>query len=356
MSEDLHWISDWKLDVKVCVERAGQLVLGKGRLQLLEAIDRCHSISAAAREMGMSYRRAWLLVQSVNEGAGEPFVEKSVGGTQGGGARLTSRGKQAIEVFRELRCRVAANARTLVPRAVETWEVTPVVHVAAAISLQEVLGQLLADYAIEQPDVRVRVVFGASNELAEHLMAGAPGQLFITAHTDQLERLAVLGVLSDEPPLVLAENRLVAVVNPQSGIKVKRAADLLCPAIGRIALADPRSPIGRLSREYLAALGLWEAFLAKAPPADSSRGVLSAVRSGRAAAGLVYSSDAGATAGFRVLFRPRRTEATARYTAALIRGEQDLSRARHLLAFLASPPATTRFKECGFAPIGSTAR
>ena len=65
------WGSDWTVGFRVWVERAGRAILGKGRLELLEAIDRWHSISAAARQIGMSYRRAWLLVQSVNEAAGE---------------------------------------------------------------------------------------------------------------------------------------------------------------------------------------------------------------------------------------------------------------------------------------------
>jgi molybdate transport system regulatory protein len=51
------------------VERAGQAVLGPGRLKLLESINRCHSISAAARQMGMSYRHAWVLVQAINRAA-----------------------------------------------------------------------------------------------------------------------------------------------------------------------------------------------------------------------------------------------------------------------------------------------
>src|SRR5207302_7229912 len=68
------WSSDWSVGIRIWVERAGQAILGKGRLELLEGIDHWRSISAAARQMGMSYRRAWLLVQrdreSVVEGRG----------------------------------------------------------------------------------------------------------------------------------------------------------------------------------------------------------------------------------------------------------------------------------------------
>jgi Bacterial regulatory helix-turn-helix protein, lysR family len=60
------WGHGWSIGLRVWVERGGQAILGQGRLELLEGIDRWHSISAAARHMGMSYRRAWEQVQSIN--------------------------------------------------------------------------------------------------------------------------------------------------------------------------------------------------------------------------------------------------------------------------------------------------
>ena len=74
MTDSQHvFSSDWTVGLRVWVERAGQAILGKGRLELLESIERWQSISEAARQMRMSYRHAWLLVQSVNEAAGEPW-------------------------------------------------------------------------------------------------------------------------------------------------------------------------------------------------------------------------------------------------------------------------------------------
>src|SRR5260221_7504843 len=96
------WNNDWTVGLRIWVERAGRAILGKGRLELLEGIDRFHSISEAARQMGMSYRQAWLLVQSINEAAGEPLITAVTGGSHGGGARLTPQGRAASAVFREL--------------------------------------------------------------------------------------------------------------------------------------------------------------------------------------------------------------------------------------------------------------
>src|SRR5262249_19066246 len=144
------WGDDWTVGVRVWVERAGHAVLGKGRLELLEGIERWRSISAAAREMGMSYRHAWLLVQRINKAAGKPLVEAAVGGSHGGGARLTPRGRSAIAIFRGFQRQMHQTAASSLARLIQD-PATASVHVAAEVSLEEVLGQLLADYALQQP-------------------------------------------------------------------------------------------------------------------------------------------------------------------------------------------------------------
>src|SRR6516162_10034484 len=84
------WADDWSVGMRVWLERRGVAVLGKGRLELLEAIDRHQSISAAARHLGMSYRHAWMLIQATNDAAGRDLVTTAAGGHHGGGATLTS--------------------------------------------------------------------------------------------------------------------------------------------------------------------------------------------------------------------------------------------------------------------------
>ncbi len=94
--------SEWTLQLRVWLERDGRAVLGRGRALLLEAIDRTNSISAAARELGMSYRRAWELVRETNEAAGVPFVAAVAGGHRGGGSRLTAAGREGVREFQAL--------------------------------------------------------------------------------------------------------------------------------------------------------------------------------------------------------------------------------------------------------------
>jgi molybdate transport system regulatory protein len=76
--------------------------LGPGKIRLLEAIDHAGSISQAGRNLGMSYRRAWVLVDEMNNCFRQPVVEAQPGGTRGGGATLTPLGKELIERYRAM--------------------------------------------------------------------------------------------------------------------------------------------------------------------------------------------------------------------------------------------------------------
>lgn len=82
--------------------------VGIGKIRLLEGIERSGSLSQAAREMGMSYRRAWLLIDSMNEEFDAPVVSATVGGSGGGGAKLTPLGNDLVVTYRALEARVAA--------------------------------------------------------------------------------------------------------------------------------------------------------------------------------------------------------------------------------------------------------
>jgi molybdate transport system regulatory protein len=92
------------------------IAIGPGKADLLEAIDRCGSISGAARELGMSYRRAWQLADVMNRSFRERLVEAGTGGARGGGARLTPFGRDVLRRYRAMEAKaadsVAAEMRT----------------------------------------------------------------------------------------------------------------------------------------------------------------------------------------------------------------------------------------------------
>ena len=83
--------------------------IGPGKIQLLESIAECGSISAAGRAMKMSYKRAWDLVDEINRICGKTAVERQTGGRNGGGAALTPFGISLVTRYRKIE-RNAANA------------------------------------------------------------------------------------------------------------------------------------------------------------------------------------------------------------------------------------------------------
>ena len=86
--------------------------IGPGKVALLEAIRVQGSISAAARYLGMSYRRAWLLVEQINKSLSQPAVTAATGGASGGGAALTPVGEQVIELYRAIESRTRSSANS----------------------------------------------------------------------------------------------------------------------------------------------------------------------------------------------------------------------------------------------------
>ena len=97
-----------RLKVSIVFESGARI--GPGKVKLLESIRDTGSISAAAREMGMSYKRAWLLLDSMNQAFTEAVASAAPGGAGGGGAALTPFGAEILERYRRLHDRAAAMA------------------------------------------------------------------------------------------------------------------------------------------------------------------------------------------------------------------------------------------------------
>lgn len=80
----------------------GQVAIGPGKVELLEAVQRTGSITAAAKSLGMSYRRAWLLLDALDACLRTPAVETAQGGAHGGGTRLTEAGLELVRLYRQI--------------------------------------------------------------------------------------------------------------------------------------------------------------------------------------------------------------------------------------------------------------
>ncbi len=95
-------MKELQVENRIWIVKNGKTFLGHGRIQLLEAIHATGSISKASSELGMSYKKAWQLLKSMNLLSNKPLVVKETGGKNGGGTILTKNGINIIETFRNL--------------------------------------------------------------------------------------------------------------------------------------------------------------------------------------------------------------------------------------------------------------
>ena len=91
-----------RLEPRIRILLGSSIAIGPGKAALLEAIAKSGSIAAVGRRMGMSYRRAWVLAKTMNACFREPLIEAAKGGIGGGGARLTSIGREVLALYRTM--------------------------------------------------------------------------------------------------------------------------------------------------------------------------------------------------------------------------------------------------------------
>ena len=91
-----------RIRLRLRIDVDHEAAIGPGKIALLESIMETGSISAAARQLGMSYRRAWLLVEDINARLKTPAVTRAKGGMRGGSSEITDAGQQLIILYRKL--------------------------------------------------------------------------------------------------------------------------------------------------------------------------------------------------------------------------------------------------------------
>ncbi len=100
-----------QLEFKTRLLRDDEIAIGPGKADLLESINEFGSISAAARSLKISYRRAWLMVDTMNRSFKTPLVDTSTGGKRGGGARVTPAGDAVLMQYRAIEDKLRDAAR-----------------------------------------------------------------------------------------------------------------------------------------------------------------------------------------------------------------------------------------------------
>lgn len=93
---------NYSIKSRIWIESNGHVLLGEGRVQLLKAIEQTGSLSKASKILNLSYKKAWHLLDSINQSAKNPVTINTIGGKDGGGTILTNYGKTLIRVFDDI--------------------------------------------------------------------------------------------------------------------------------------------------------------------------------------------------------------------------------------------------------------
>lgn len=224
-------------------------------------------------------------------------------------------------------------------------------RVFAASSLTDALNELGGLYAATGR-ARPRFNYAASSTLARQIDQGAEADLFLSADEAWMDYLAARGRLVGLSRVRLLSNRLVLIAPADRPLRIEMARGLdLRDALGggRLAIADPDTvPAGRYARAALQHLGAWEAVARDAVRAENVRAALRFVELGEAAAGVVYRSDALASARIAIAGEfPDTSHPPISYPMALIRGGR-VQAAGAFAAFLQGAQAGAVFTRLGF--------
>ncbi len=227
------------------------------------------------------------------------------------------------------------------------------VTVFAAASLTDALRDLGAQWQA-RGNPAPRFSFAASSALARQIEQGAPADLFISADEAWANYLQGRNLLVASTRVSPLGNSLVLVAPAHAArpVTLARGTDLaaLLGPNGRIATGDPAHvPVGRYAQAALTWMGQWEALAPRLARADNVRAALLLVERGEAPLGIVYATDAIASAGVRVVGTfPAGSHEAITYPFALTRRAEHNAQARALLAFLTGPEAAPTWQRFGF--------
>ena len=207
--------------------------------------------------------------------------------------------------------------------------------------------------------IPVIVSYAASSALAKQIEQGAPADVFISADLAWMDHLDKLKAIQTGTRVNLLGNKLVLIAPKDSKLgEVKIAKDFDLAKLagdGRIATGEVTSvPVGRYAKEALQNLGAWDAAASKFAMADNVRAALLLVSRGEAALGIVYSTDAKADQGVRVIgIFPDGSHEPVVYPVALTKDAS--ADAKEYLAFLQTKAAAAIFESHGFSVLSKPA-
>jgi molybdate transport system substrate-binding protein len=229
----------------------------------------------------------------------------------------------------------------------------PELTVAAAADLQFAFTEV-AELFEQETGHAVTLVFGSTGQLAQQIENGAPFDLFAAANISFVKQLQQQGLLVDDTVALYARGRIVLAVNRQADITVVTLADLLNPAIGTIAIANPdHAPYGLAAKQALQTAGLWDELQPKIVFGENVRQTLHYIQTGDAMAGIVALSVANVPEVSWVLLDEGLHQPLDQ-ALAVVRTSKQIETARAFASFINGEKGRPIMRNYGFILPGET--
>lgn len=249
-------------------------------------------------------------------------------------------------------CLSGCEKRTAAPNTTNTHP--PELLLLAAASTTDVVTELADQYQTSH-NVTVKISTGGSNALASQIIAGAPGDVFLSANVQWASAVVQKGLAVDQR--MLLANRLVIVVPKGNPAQIKTPADLLNDRVTHVALASEKVPAGIYATQALTHQKLYSRLAGqhRIVHGQDVRFTLAYVETGEAQAGIVYATDARISSKVQVAYVFRAdSHDPILYPLVLLKStENDAAQARAFFDYLGSPQAMAVFKKYGFSPAPS---
>ncbi len=221
----------------------------------------------------------------------------------------------------------------------------------AAASTSSAITDIIKQFKLQNPDIKVKVSFASSSTLAKQIDAGAPAHLYISANPTWMDYLQKRKLIINSSRQDLLTNKIVLIApkGKQLAVSMNQDFDLAKILSGRLCLGDPAHvPAGIYAKQALSSLGWWRTLKKRIVGTKDVRAALAFVERGECAAGIVYASDARSSTKIELIAEfPSQSHDPIVYPVALLVSASDS--AKLFLRYLKSAPATALFKKYGFS-------
>ncbi len=240
------------------------------------------------------------------------------------------------------------------PAAKEEAKAEPVaLTISAAASLKDAMAEIQTLYLDEAPDTTLTLNFGSSGSLAQQIQQGAAVDVFMPASSKDMTTLKDAGLLNEDTLKNILGNEVVLVVPKDSKSTITDFAQVVDPSITKLGLGEPSSvPVGQYAVDVFTYYQVLDQITEKIVYGKDVKEVLTWVETGNVDAGVVYSTDAKASTGVKVIATaPAASHKAIVYPAAVIKASKNPDPAAAFVDFLSSDAAKAVFVKYGFTTL-----